>query len=95
VEEEVGAQSERRRAGSADRKERASRILMRKAELVDDSGRSAGSQALRHGIDALGMHGGTLRSKVEDSVGIGVGEEFSTPFRQRHQQPAQGSRRFP
>jgi hypothetical protein len=77
---EVGAQPERRRAGSADRKERASLILMRRAEFVDDSGRSAGRQALQHGNDALGMHGGTLCSKVEESVGIAVGEELSTPL---------------
>jgi hypothetical protein len=53
---------------------------MRSAEFVDDSGRSAEGQALRHGNDALGMHGGTLRSKEDESVRIAVGDEFSTPF---------------
>jgi hypothetical protein len=80
---EVGARGERRRAGSEDRVERGSLILMRRAELVDNSERSAGGQAPRHGNDALGMHGGTLRWKAEKSIGIAVGEKFSTSYGQR------------
>ena len=54
---------------------------MRRAEFVNDSGRSTGGQALRRRNVVLGMHGGTLCLKEEEPVENAVAEELSTPFR--------------
>ena len=50
---------------------------MREAEFVNDSEYSTGRQAQWHSNDEVIMHGGTLRWKEEESVGIALREEFA------------------